>query len=55
MKTYKGKKDLAVYKSPYPKNITIGKEFSKPELLSNIPKGILNRDAIGIVLATLLF
>ena len=29
MKTYKGK-DLAVYKSPYPKNIIIGKEFSKP-------------------------
>ena len=50
MKTYKGRKDLLVYKSPYPKNISIGQKFKQPELLSDIPKSILNRDAIGIVL-----
>ena len=50
MKTYKGLKDLVVYKSPYPKDISIGQKFQRPELLSDIPKGVLNRDAIGIVL-----
>ena len=49
MKTYKGMEDLIVYKSPYPEDLSIGQKFIQPELLSNIPQGVLNRDAIGIV------
>ena len=55
MKTYKGRKDLILHKTPWPENIIIGKEIDKPQLITNIPKSTLNRDAIGIVLGSPVF
>ncbi len=50
MKTYKGKKDLIVYETPYPKNVVIGQKVEMAELITNIPKSSTKRELIGIVL-----
>ena len=55
MKSYKGSKDLIVHKTPYPEKVTIGEKIQLPELLTDIPRSILNRDAIGIVLGNTSF
>ena len=55
MKSYKGAKDLIVHKTPWPENIVIGQAVNKAELITNIPKSTLKRDAIGIVLGSPIF
>ena len=50
MKNYKGKEEMVVYETPFPKEISIGKKTIKPEIISDIPRASLDRETIGIVL-----
>ena len=50
MKTYKGKEELVVYETPFPKEISIGQRMIKPDIISDIPRASLDRETIGIVL-----
>ncbi|MBI89260.1 MAG: hypothetical protein CMG60_04160 [Candidatus Marinimicrobia bacterium] len=55
MKTYKGKKDLIFYETPYPKDISIGKRTIRPDIIKSIPKAKLERQTLGIVLGNSTF
>ncbi len=55
MKVYKGKNDLILYETPYPKDLTVGEKAISPEIITNIPKATLERETIGIVLGNLAF
>ena len=50
MKNYKGKQEMVVYETPFPKEISIGEKTIKPEIISDIPRASLDRETIGIVL-----
>jgi len=50
MKNYKGKEEMVVYETPFPKEISIGEKTIKPEIISDIPRASLDRETIGIVL-----
>ncbi len=50
MKTYKGKKDLVFYDTPFPKDLTIGKEQVLSKIVTDIPRVSLDNETIGIVL-----
>ena len=55
LKIYKGKEDLILYETPYPKDLKIGERAISPEIVTNIPKATLGRETIGIVLGNLAF
>ena len=55
MRKYKGKKDLVLYKTPYPENIIVSEKLVVSDLVKEIPQVTLSRETIGIILGSSTF